>query len=78
MIDRIHLIKDLTVDELQKESDADDYRVERNGHYLGAFIKVGKTYHFRDQHHKTWVCAGINIDTGAETIEDAVLKMSRS
>ena len=77
MIDRIHLIKNLTVDELKKANDEDNYSIERNGHYLGAFIKVGKTYHFRDQHHKTWVCAGTNIDTGAETIEDAVMKMGR-
>ena len=76
MINRIHLIKNLTVEELQKASDADEYSVERNGQYLGAFVKVGSTFHFRDQHHKTWVCAGTNIDTGAETIEDAVMKMS--
>ena len=76
MVDKIFAIKNLTIDELVRSDDADVFSVVRNGQYLGAFARVGNTYHFRDQHHNTWVCACNDIDTGAENIEDAVAFMS--
>ena len=76
MIDKVYLIRNLSVDELEKSENAHEYSIFRSGQYLGAFVKVGKTYHFRDQHHNTWVCACSNIDTGAENIKDAVAAMS--
>ena len=76
MREKTHLIRDLTVNELVKSEDADEYAIIRNGQYFGAFVRVGKTYHFRDQHHNTWVCACSDIDTFAESIEDAVAFVS--
>ena len=76
MVDRIHQIKDLTISELVKSESADVYTILRNGKYFGAFVRVGGTYHFRDQEHNTWVCSGCDIDTGAPNIEDAVAYMS--
>ena len=76
MPDKTQLIKDLSTNELVKSENADEYAIIRNSQYFGAFVRVGGTYHFRDQHHNTWVCACSDIDTGAENIKDAVAFMS--
>ena len=76
MIDRVHAIRGLTVGELVRSEGEDVYQIMRNGQYLGAFVRVGKTYHFMDQKHNTWVCSCSDIDTGAESIEDAVAFVS--
>ena len=76
MPEKTHLIRGLSVNELVKSENADEYAIIRNGQYLGAFVRVGGTLHFRDQHHNTWVCACSDIDTGAENIEDAVAFIS--
>jgi len=72
MIGKIHSIKDLSVDDLVKGDSGDTYTVIRSGVDLGVFEKVGETFYFRDNAHKTWVCQCSNIDTGAATIEAAV------
>ena len=72
----IHSIKNLSAGELVKNGPGGEYIIMRNGQYLGAFVKVGETYHFRDQQHNTWVCAGCDIDTGARDIDAAVAYMS--
>jgi uncharacterized surface anchored protein len=76
MTDNIHMIKNLSTTDLIKDETGDIYTVMRNGHDFGAFIKVGETYRFRDNQHKTWVCQCTDIDTGATSIEDAVAFMS--
>ena len=76
MVDKVYLIRNLSVGELVKSETSDEYSVLRSGQYLGTFVRVGKTYRFRDQHHNTWVCTCSDIDTGAENIEDAVAAMS--
>ena len=75
-MDMSHYIKDLSMDDLVKSDHEDVYSIVRGGNYLGAFVKLGGTYHFRDNHHNTWVCVCSNIDTGAALIEDAVTFMS--
>lgn len=75
MTDRSHSIKNLTMDDLVK-SEGDSYKIVRNDQYLGAFVKIGETYHYRDQQHNTWVCHCNSLDTGAADIRDAVAFMS--
>jgi len=76
MIDKIHMIKDLSVNDLVKSDSGDMYTVIRGSIDLGAFVRVGGTYHYRDNAQKTWVCQCSDIDTGAANIEDAVSIMS--
>jgi len=72
MTENSHLIKNLSMNDLIKSDSEDVFSIVRGGNYLGAFVKMGGTYFFRDNHHNTWVCQCSNIDTGAESIEDAV------
>ena len=76
MTDKNNSIKDLTVADLLKNDESDTYTIIRNGQDLGVFVMVCGTYHFRDNHNKTWVCQCTDIDTGASDIEDAVAFMS--
>ena len=76
MADKINLIRNLSMDDLIKSETEDMYTVIRSGHDLGVFVRVGKTYFFRDNHNKTWVCQCTDIDTGASSIEDAIAFIS--
>ena len=76
MVDRVHAIRDLSIADLVKSETGDEYSVLRNGCYLGSFVRVGGTYHFRDQKQNTWVCVCSDIDTGADDIGRAVEFMS--
>jgi len=76
MTDRLNLIKDLSLSDLVKSEAEDMYTVIRNGFDLGVFVMIGKTYHFRDNQNKSWVCQCTDINTGATDIGDAVAFMS--
>ena len=76
MDDKVNSIRNLSLDDLVKSGAEDMYTIIRNGHDLGVFVRVGKTYRFRDNQNKTWVCQCTDIDTGAADIKDAVAFMS--
>ena len=76
MSDNLTKIKNLSVGDLVRSETSDSYTVIRSGHDLGVFVKVGQTYHFRDNQNNTWVCQCTNINTGESSIEGAVKFMS--
>ena len=76
MKDKLNTIRDLTVSDLVKNEESGTYTVIRNGKDLGVFVMVCGSYHFRDNHNKSWVCQCCDIDTGTASIEDAVHFMS--